>query len=182
MGVIENLRNRVRWTYRRADYVARTEGLGTLARRTSAMLGLARRAEVPAQRARQPVPGPVAAHGWPPSVMVLGGRALPEGRFTGVDIPVLRPAAEDLAAQQLVSVLYVGGRADWPGPSVLAEARRLAQPLVLELLADDPVDDLPACDAVVLAAARAISTDRPVHVIAPDDGPALAQLLRAVAA
>jgi hypothetical protein len=182
MGVIQDLVNRVRWIHREAAYLARTEGVAALARRTSTVLGHGKRQDAPAPQYRQPAPSRIAGREWPPSLMVLAGNALPECRFTDLVLPTLYSDHGDLGMQQLVSVVYVLGRANWPSPQTLAEARRLAQPVVLELLADDSADGLPACDAIVVPAPRAIPAGAPVHVIRPEDGPALVQLLRSVVA
>jgi len=182
MAVIEDTRNRVRWTYARARYVARTEGVGALARTTAAKFGLVHDERPTAQSPRQPLPGRTSGRQWPFSVLVLGSRTLAEPALRDLGVTVFWSTADGPDRQQLVSVLHVAGAANWPPGNVLAEARRLGQLMVLELNPDDPADALPHCDLILVPVQRDdLPTTTPVHLI-PSDSQALARLLQEVAA
>lgn len=146
MGVVVDLRLRARWTWHRATFVARTEGLGALVARGAAAAGLGKRYVEPQERLVAPPRAPLSAETarrWPISLIVLGdgGRARElAGLAQSCDVPAdgCSPADRDcLSALQCASVLVVAGVANWPPPAVLAEARRLRLAIVLDMSADD---------------------------------------------
>lgn len=182
MGVTQQLRLQVRSVYHRAEYLARTEGTAAMLRRMAESAGLVT-ARRPTLQPPQPVAAPLgerAAAVWPDSVLVVssGRPRVADVAATGLPALFRSPdAADAAAAQQLVSIVYVLGPANWRS-SIAAEARRLRQPLVLDIGADDPLDPmvLAQCDAVVLAAERDLSAAA-TAVVVPAGGEGLGRFL-----
>jgi hypothetical protein len=200
--VIAAARNRVRWTWNRAEYVARTEGPGTLARRTLAMAGLAAKDAVPEQVLLRPAATPIShacAAAWPRSVLVLGppadgspaalrlARRARQLGDLGIPVMAVDPGQRWRPAAQLGSVALIHPQS-WSAslPAVLDEAHRLRQRVVFDV--DDVADEVPTgADALLVTQESAAAALRPrvpdaaVHAIDADaSGTALAGLLAAM--
>lgn len=127
-------RDLLRGYRRRAVYLARTEGTAVMLRRMGMAAGLLPRREPPAPAPPPPPMTRLRDSAWPPSALVIGDPGPRRGQLEAGGYAVLERMGEDLSAQQLVSLIYVLSASRWPGPDTLAEARRLGQRVVLELL------------------------------------------------
>lgn len=200
--MIAAARNRVYWTWNRAQYVARTEGLGTLARRTLAMAGLAAKDAEPEQVLLRPAATPISdacAADWPQSVLVLGppadgspaalrlARRARQLGDLGIPVTGVEPGQRWRPAAQLASVVLIHPRS-WSAslPAVLDEAQRLRQGVVLDI--DDAEDEvstgadvLLVTDEAAAVALRSRVPDAAVHAIdAAAPGTVLADVLAAM--
>lgn len=147
--MIAAVRDAVRWRWNRARYVARTEGMATLARRSAEVAGLLPRAVIPERVLSRPAATPVTARDapeWPLAVLLLGPPAgtgpghhhsaarLRQCAEQGVPAIVV-PAGEPWRAPaQLASALLI--RPQWWGealPAILTEAARLQQRVIADL-------------------------------------------------
>lgn len=154
--MIAAVRDAARWRWNRARYVAQTEGMATLVRRTAGVLHLLPQTRTPERLLVRPATTPVAA-GWPIAVLLMIGpdhspdtglrsverlRQCSEADLPAIVVPAgtpWRPAA------QLASVLLIqpDGWAD-ELPDVLDEAKRLQQTVILDLAEDAGPDGGPA--------------------------------------
>lgn len=186
--MIGTVRNAVRGRWYRARYVAQTEGLGTLARRSAAMVGVLPKDIIVERALQRPGPVPLADQDgaeWPLSVVALGPPAggasqhLSQARLrqcTEQAVPAaLVHAGEPWhAAAQLASVVLVQPRW-WAAelPAILAEAQRLHQRVVADVSGGDAI---PAGVHAVLVADDAAApptwatgvAEPPVMVVASD--------------
>jgi hypothetical protein len=195
MGVVSDLRRRVRWTSHVAHFLVQTEGLGALISRTAATSGL-RRPAAPepvgwTSPARVPASA-VAAAGWPTSVQVVVGPGgsdssrVAQLQRLGIPVQVSAQGALELRnTLQLSSTLVILGPAAWPAPPVLAEARRLRQAVILDLAAADLAhpgltDALRQCSEVVVASAQAVPGTGQAHVIPHDADDQLRDFIEAI--
>lgn len=181
MGVIQQLRDYRKTFWHRAVYVARTEGTVAMMRHAARFTGLAPDLRVDWQALpRDPSPLPASSRGWPTSVLVVCDGSGRDAQLARLAFPVLRRSPGDpgvAATQQLVAAVYVVGLANL-GADLVAAARRLGQRLVVEV---EPQDDpgstsAPACDAILVAAARSL----PEHwqpVLLPYDSDRLGAVL-----
>lgn len=197
--MIAAARNRVRWTWNRARYVAQTEGTATLARRALAMTGLAAGDAVPEQVLLRPAPHGISAAcaaAWPLSVLVLGppGDGSPAAlrlvrrarqlAKAGVAVTALEPGQQWRSAAQLAAALLIHPPS-WEAslPAILQEAHRLRQTVLADLddagaAAPAGADILVVAEAAAAAALRSRLPDAAVHVVGlGEPGAALAELL-----
>lgn len=177
MGMIGDLRNRVRWQWNRARYVAQTEGLHTAVSRAAGVLGLSEQRTVPEQLLVRPEPTLIseeAAQAWPTSLLLLAPAArapVPFQRFgrvaavlaeQGVPVAVLdpqdAPAAEP--AGQLADLVWVYPP-HWQDalPGILRQAHRLRQHVVYDVAAPDLQTILDAGFVHLLATADHLVAD-----------------------
>jgi hypothetical protein len=163
--VIAAARDAVRWRWYRARYVAQTEGVGTLARRSAGMVGLLPKAVIPERVLSRPAPTPIteeSAATWPLAVLLLGPPAgtgpghhhsaarLRQCAEQGVPAVVVHAGEPWRSPAQLASVLLV--QPQWWGealPSIRHEAARLRQRVVADLNSTDSPP--PGVDLVLIA-------------------------------
>lgn len=181
MGVTKQLWKHPQTLWRRASYVARTEGAAAMLLQTARFVGLApdRRIDWDALP-RDPSPLTASSRTWPASLLVVSGGSPRAAQLADVGFPVLYRQPEDhslAAAQELVSIVFVVGLANLRH-EIIHQARRLDQRLVVEVEPQDDVGPggLPACDALLVAADRPLSAGA-VPVVLPHQGQGLAEFL-----
>jgi hypothetical protein len=163
--VITAARDAVRWRWNRARYVAHTEGIATLARRSAEVAGLLPRAVIPERVLSRPAPAPITeecAATWPLSVLLLGPPAgagpghhhsaarLRQCAEQGVPAVVVHAGEPWRSPAQLASVVLI--QPQWWGeavPAILAEAARLRQRVVADLASTEAPP--PGVDLVLTA-------------------------------